>query len=103
MIDKDKTIEYILINEKARYEAIKAVSTCTKHIFITFIICLTLITCAYIYFVVPVEDIEIDNGSNAVIEATLDKGSNIWQQNANVVAVVAAVVKNKNHAGNKKI
>ena len=52
----------MLINEKARYEAI-----------------------------------------NAVIEATLDKGSNIWQQNANVVAVVAVVVKNKNHAGNKKI
>ena len=93
----------MLINEKARYKAIKAVFTCTKHIFITIVICLTLIACAYIYFVVPVEDIEIDNGSNAVIEATLDKGSNIWQQNANVVAVVAAVVKNKNHAGNKKI
>lgn len=28
MIDKDKTIEYMLINEKARYEAIKAVSAC---------------------------------------------------------------------------
>ena len=55
------------------------------------------------YFVVPVEKIEIDNGSNAVIEVTLDKGSNIWQQNANVVALVAVVVKNKNHAGNKKI
>lgn len=52
----------MLINEKARYEAI-----------------------------------------NAVIEATLDKRSNIWQQNAKVVAVVAVVVKNKNHAGNKKI
>ena len=86
----------MLINEKARYKAIKAVSTCIKYIFITIIICLTLIACAYMYFVVPVE--EIDNGSNAVIEATLDKGSNIWQQNANVVAVVAVVVKNKNHA-----
>ena len=52
----------MLINEKARYEAI-----------------------------------------NAVIEDTLDKRSNIWQQNANVVAVVAVVVKNKNHARNKKI
>ena len=55
------------------------------------------------YFVVPVEKIEIDNSSNTVIEAILDKRSNIWQQNANVVAVVAVVVKNKNHAGNKKI
>ena len=91
----------MLINEKTRYKAIKAVSTCIKYIFITIIICLTLIACAYIYFVVRVE--EIDNGSNAVIEITLDKGSNIWQQNANVVAVVAVVVKNKNHTGNKKI
>ena len=103
MIDKSKTIEYMLINEKARYEAIKAVSACIQHIFITIIICFTLIACAYMYFVVPVEQIEIDNGSNAVIEVTLDKGSNIWQQNANVVAVVAVVVKNKNHVGNKKI
>ena len=55
------------------------------------------------YFVVPVEKIEIDNASNAVIESILDKRSNIWQQNANVVAVVAVVVKNKNHAENKKI
>ena len=30
MINKDKTIEYLLINEKARYEAIKAVSTYVK-------------------------------------------------------------------------
>lgn len=55
------------------------------------------------YFVVPVKKIEIDNGSNSVIETILDKRSNIWQQNANVVAVVAVVVKSKNHAGNKKI
>lgn len=55
------------------------------------------------YFVVPVEKTEIDNGSNSVIEAILDKRSNIWQQNANAVAVVAVVVKNKNHVGNKKI
>ena len=39
---------------------------------------------------------------NSVIKATLDKRSNIWQQNANVVVVVAVVVKNKNHAGKKR-
>ena len=54
------------------------------------------------YFVVPVEKIEIDNGSNSIIESILDKRSNIWQQNANVVAVVAVVVKNKNHEDIKK-
>ena len=30
MINKDKTIDYLLINEKTRYEAINAVSICTK-------------------------------------------------------------------------
>ena len=80
MIDKDKTIEYLLINEKARYEAIKAVSACVKHICITIIICLTLIACAYMYFVVPVEEIEVDNGSNAVLHTNVDNGSNVWQE-----------------------
>lgn len=80
MIDKDKTIEYLLINEKARYEAIKAVSACVKHICITIIICLTLIACAYMYFVVPVEEVEVDNGSNAVLHTNVDNGSNVWQE-----------------------
>lgn len=81
MIDKDKTIEYLLINEKARYEAIKAVSACVKHICITIIICLTLIACAYMYFVVPVETEEISvSGDNtqAVLNNSLDRGSNLW-------------------------
>lgn len=79
MIDKDKTIEYLLINEKARYEAIKAISTCVKHICIAIIICLTLIACAYMYFVVPVEEIEVDNGSHAVLNTNVDNGSQVWQ------------------------
>lgn len=77
MIDKDKTIEYLLINEKARYEAIKAVSTCVKHILITIIICLTLITCAYMYFVVPVEEevYTAENGSQ-IIDTSSIGGNN---------------------------
>lgn len=78
MINKDKTIEYLLINEKARYEAIKAVSACIKHIFITIIICLTLISCAYMYFVVPVEEevYTVDNGSQ-IVGASHIGGDNI--------------------------
>ena len=73
MIDKDKTIEYLLINEKARYEAIKAVSACIKHICITIMICLTLIACAYMYFVVPVEEetIYADHGTQIVSESLI--------------------------------
>ena len=79
MIKQDKMIEYLLINEKARYEAIKAISACVKHICIAIIICLTLIACAYMYFVVPVEDITVDGNSKVVMESTVDNGSQIWQ------------------------
>lgn len=81
MISKDKIIEYTLMNEKARYEAFKALTTAVKHIVIALLICATLIACAYMYFVVPVEEetAVIDNGSKAVIQATLDNGSNVWQ------------------------
>ena len=80
MIKQDKMIEYLLVNEKARYEAIKAVSACVKHICISIIISLTLIACAYMYFVVPVEEVEVDNGSNAVLHTNVDNGSNVWQE-----------------------
>ena len=78
-MNKDKMIEYMLINEKARYEAIKAITACFKHICITVIICLTIIAGLYIYFVVPVEEVKIDNGSKAVLHTTVDNGSNVWQ------------------------
>ena len=81
MIKQDKIIEYLLANEKARYEAFKALSVAFKHIVITLLLCITLIVCAYMYFVVPVEEetAVVDNGSKAVIQATLDNGSNVWQ------------------------
>lgn len=78
-MNKDKMIEYMLINEKARYEAIKAITASFKHICITLIICLAIITGLYIYFAVPVEEVEIDNGSKAVLHTTVDNGSNVWQ------------------------
>ena len=78
-MNKDKMIEYMLINEKARYEAIKAITASLKHICITLIICLAIIAGLYIYFVVPVEEVEIDNGSKAVLHTTVDNGSNVWQ------------------------
>lgn len=68
MISKDKIIEYTLINEKARYEAIKGLTGAFKHICITLLICLTVIACCYMYFVVPVEEeyAVADNGSQVV-------------------------------------
>lgn len=79
MMTKDEIIKYQLINEKARYEAFKALSVAFKHIVITLLLCITLIACAYMYFVVPVEEVEVNNGSKAVIHTTVDNGSGVWQ------------------------
>lgn len=76
---KDEIIKYQLINEKARYEAFKALSVAFKHIVIALLLCITLIACAYMYFVVPVEEVEVDNGSKAVLHTTVDNGSSVWQ------------------------
>lgn len=81
MISKDKIIEYQLINEKARYEAFKALSVAFKHIVITLLLCITVIACAYMYFVVPVEteEVTVDGNSKAAIHNVVDKESQLWQ------------------------
>ena len=78
MIEQDKMIEYMLANEKARYEAFKALSAAFKHIVITLLLCATLIACAYMYFVVPVEEevLTADNGSQ-IVEASSNGRDNI--------------------------
>jgi len=72
-INKDKMIEYMLANEKARYEAIKAITKCVKHICIALIVSLALVACCYMYFVVPVEEdtITADNGSQVISSSTI--------------------------------
>lgn len=79
MLEKDEIIEYMSAVERARYESIKAISTCIKQVAIILMLCLTLIACAYMYFVVPVEEVEVGNGSKAVLHTTVDNGSNVWQ------------------------
>jgi len=78
MISKDKIVEYMLINEKARYEAFKAITVAFKHIVITLLLCIALIACCYMYFVVPVEEeiMTADNGSQ-IIEASRIGGDNV--------------------------
>ena len=77
-INKDKIIEYMLANEKARYEAFKAVSGTIKYILITLIIAVAVCVCFYMYYVVPVEteEVIVDGNSKAAIHNT---GSEIWQ------------------------
>ena len=77
MVSKDKIIEYTLINEKARYEAFKALTVAVKHIVITLLLCITLIACVYMYFVVPVEEetFTADHGSQ-IVESSHIGGNN---------------------------
>lgn len=77
-MNKDRVIEYMLVNEKARYEAIKALAGSFKHIFITLIICITLAACFYMYFVVPVEEenLTADNGSQIIESSAIGRDNN---------------------------
>lgn len=73
MIEQDKMIEYMLANEKARYEAFRALSVAFKHIVIALLLCITVIACAYMYFVVPVEEdtMVVTNGSQMIDSSSI--------------------------------
>jgi hypothetical protein len=77
-MNKDRIIEYMLANEKARYEDVKAVTGTIKHILITLIIAVAVCVCFYMYYVVPVEteEVIVDGNSKAAIH---NNGSEIWQ------------------------
>ena len=78
---KDQITEYLLKNESLRYSYAKELQKTIRHSIIAVIASLTILAGLYIYFVVPVEEetAVIDNGSKAVIQSTLDNGSNVWQ------------------------
>lgn len=75
MLEKDEIIEYMSAVERARYESIKAISTCIKQVAIILMLCLTLIACVYMYFVVPVEEatLSADNGSQIVESSSIGR------------------------------
>ena len=77
MIEKDKMIEYMLANEKARYEAFRALSVAFKHIVITLLLCITAMACMYMYFVVPVEEeVAIADNQSQVVAGSVISGDN---------------------------
>lgn len=78
MTDKD-IIPYILENERKRYEYAKELQKTLRWAILGFLLAVTIIACSYMYFVVPMEEVEVDNGSKAVIHTTVDNGSNVWQ------------------------
>ena len=75
MIDAN---EYYAKIKIAEYEAIKS----RNKIIMAFLICFTIIACVYIIFGLPhtTKELELSGDNNkAVIQSTLDNGSNIWE------------------------
>lgn len=72
---KDQIIEYHLKNEQARYEANKECYKTIKHCLIAFFICVTIIVCSYMYFVMPVEEkiFDASSGSKIVVESSIGR------------------------------
>ena len=76
-MDNNKIIPYILENERKRYEYAKELQKTLRWAILGFLTAITIIACSYMYFVVPVEEeVNItDNGSQMVIQSTIDGGT----------------------------
>ena len=78
-MDNNEIIAYLLENERKRYEYAKELQKTLRWGIIGFLAAVTIIVSMYIYFALPVEELEVDNGSKAVVQATVDNGGQIWQ------------------------
>lgn len=74
---KDKIIEYHLKNEQTRYEAEKEKQKTFRFVFMTLLICVTVLSCFWIYFGLSVEEqvLDVSNGSQYIAD-TLIEGDN---------------------------
>lgn len=78
MMTENEMVEYFVKTKIAEYEAIKS----RNKTFMTLIICAAIVACVYIIFGLAKETKELElSGDNnkAVIQSTLDNGSNIWE------------------------
>lgn len=78
-MDNNEIIAYLLENERKRYEYAKELQKTLRWGIIGFLAAVTIIVSMYIYFAIPVEELKVDNGSKAVVQATVDNGGQIWQ------------------------
>lgn len=78
-MDNNEIIAYLLENERKRYEHAKELQKTIRWAIVAFLAAVTVIVSMYIYFALPVEELEVDNGSKAVVHATVDNGGTIWQ------------------------
>ena len=72
-MDNDKIIAYLLENERKRYEHAKEFQKTLRWLGVMFFLCITIIACSYMYFVVPIEEevLTADNGSQIVQSSSI--------------------------------
>lgn len=72
-MENDKIIAYLLENERKRYEHAKEFQKTVRWLGIMFILCITIIACSYMYFVVPVEEdtMVVTNGSQMIDSSSI--------------------------------
>ena len=76
---KDQIIEYHLKNEQLKYQAEKERYKTIRNIVIALLICLSLVSCFWIYFGMPTEEVTMKGNSNKAIIENKIEGSNLWQ------------------------
>lgn len=78
-MENDKIIAYLLENERKRYEHAKEFQKTVRWCFIMLFLCVTIIACSYMYFVVPVEEeIAVADNSGQVVASSTIGGDNIY-------------------------
>lgn len=76
-MDNDKIIAYLLENERKRYEHAKEFQKTLRWLGIMLMLCITIIACSYMYFVVPVEeDISYANNGSQIVQSSSIMGDN---------------------------
>jgi len=78
MNNKD-IIPYLLENERRRYEYAKEMQKTLRWAILSVLGAIVIIAVAYMYLVVPVEEVTVDGNSRVVMQSTVDNGSSLWQ------------------------
>lgn len=70
---KDKITEYLLENERFRYQYAKELQKTIRWAILSVVAAITIVLCSYFYFVVPVEEeyATADNNSQVVVHSTV--------------------------------
>lgn len=77
-MNSNKLVEYLLQKEAQRYAESKEWAKTLRHLGIALIAAIVICACFYMYFVVPVEEVEYSaNNGSQIIDTSNIQGDNI--------------------------